>query len=255
MFDYKYKKIANLIRQIRLENPYKEPIKHRMWFEQCQYNIPLLIFGSIELNNVCKEQKYKNLLFSSRDCCLWIQIFDTLYKKYNSIYFNTSRKIYYNATDDYVKYVKSLYNDRSVIIDLHASGKSVSHYFKTHMDTIPNVFFMYHIRSQNYGIISNINVYQVYKYGSPGALNGRHARIEVLNYDTIGTLISYEGNKPIRAPIEYNLQTVRDGYHKCIEYCCKIINDYYINYDTINHDLMKEINETMNKNKACSDIG
>jgi hypothetical protein len=256
LIKYDYNKIADLMKHVRLSNPHKNPIKHRMWFEQCQYNIPLLIFASIQLNNICCKNKFKRLLFSTRDCCLWIKIFNQMYKGVKTVYFHTSRNIYYNPTDDYIKYIKDLYNANSIIIDLHATGKSLSYFFDKHTDTIPDVFFLYYIKAKNRDDIpKNINVQCIYTHGSPGALDGRHARIEVLNYDIIGTLVSYKNNKPIRDPIEYNKENVEEGYHKCIDFCCKIMDEYKIDNDTINMELIRQINATMNKNKACGNIG
>src|SRR3990167_3642924 len=68
--------LACLMRALRLQNPYP-PLspEYLLWNEQCQLNVPVLLQASLYLNDFCQKHQKKRILFTSRDGCLWIQLF------------------------------------------------------------------------------------------------------------------------------------------------------------------------------------
>jgi predicted HAD superfamily hydrolase len=84
--------LACLMRALRLQTPYPPLFpEYLFWNDQCQINVPTLLEASLYLNDFCQKHHKKRILFTSRDGCLWIQLFKTLYPHYDSIYFHASR--------------------------------------------------------------------------------------------------------------------------------------------------------------------
>ncbi len=95
VFAAHHEDLAKLMRNLRLSNPYsKETLSYKVWEEQAQFNVPILILACCYLDEFCQSNHKQRLLFSSRDCCHLIDIFKALFPKYESIYFYSSRLVY-----------------------------------------------------------------------------------------------------------------------------------------------------------------
>jgi len=180
--------LANLMRMLRLSNPYNSKTIHwKVWDEQAELNVPILILGSLALDQFCIEHKKKSLLFSTRGCCHFFKIFSALFPKYRSTYFHTSRYIYRNPTPEYIEYVRSLYTEDSLIVDERGSGTTCQEFFNKHFHT-----------SANYIALTR-------SWGEPQHLSCLYSKnIEITNFDCIGSLVSFNKDGPIRIPLEYN---------------------------------------------------
>jgi len=201
--------LANLMRTLRLLNPYEPKSSHwKVWNEQAQLNVPILILGSLELNKFCITHKKKSLLFSARGCCHFMKIFSNLFPEYQSTYFHTSRYIYINPTPEFIQYVRSLYTQDSLIIDEHGSGASCQEFFNKQFHTSANYISL--VRSMG---------------PMPYLAKAFGVRIEVLNFDRIGSLISFNKDGPIRNPLEYKLEDVLPA-HECIDKCLDLLQYY-----------------------------
>lgn len=199
-------KLAEVIREIRLKNPYSpQSGQYYMWREQCQINLPLLYLASIILHDYVIQNNIHTLLFATRDSIHWQRIYAQMFPDENTAYFHASRQIFYSPTEHYTQYVKSTITDmdRTVFIDVHGTGKSATHYFSTHFGKVPHLF-----------IISATPFHPFTALRCIGQSNSDH--IEMLNYDQIGTLRSYDENGPVRSAPEYDVNIIQP-YHQCVD--------------------------------------
>lgn len=205
--------LAYLMRAVRLQNPYPSgSAEYLLWNEQCQLNLPILIQSSLYLNGFCQKEGKKRILFTSRDGCLWIQLFQKLYPHYDSIYFHASRATYMIPTSSYIEYVKSIYTKDTVIVDSRGRGRSCEKFFTTHLNVQPVYLAIVNFGKKHYGIVRK-------RKGCDG--------IEMLNYDLSGTLYDVQDGKPLRCEPEYDLRFVQP-MHACIEKCKEILSHYQI---------------------------
>jgi predicted HAD superfamily hydrolase len=134
--------LAQLIKYVRLSNDYLEEPYKSLYTEQVNKNISILILYSFYINQICIEKNINKILFTTRDCCLLSKIFNKLFPQYEQITFNSSRIIYENPSEDYINYVKSIYTDNSIIVDLQGSGKSIFNFFEKYINIKPNVVYL-----------------------------------------------------------------------------------------------------------------
>jgi len=216
--------IAKLIRQTRLLNMYDtEPFKS-LYNEQVNKNLPILILYSIFINRVCIENNYDTILFSTRDCCLLKQVFEQLFPNYKIIKFHSSRLIYKNPSKDYVEYVKSVYHNKSIIIDLQGSGNSVQAFFDNNMNIKLNIIYLIlFIKQDNFNYVIN---------------DMRGDNIENINYDIEGTLLDFTNNSPIRDNLEYSVEFIKPS-HEAIKIACENIKSYNIHLNQNKDEIIK----------------
>lgn len=203
--------LACLMRTLRLQNPYvpRSP-EYLLWNEQSQLNVPLLIHASLYLDDFCKKKKKKRVLFTARDGCLWIQLFQKLFPEYESIYFHTSRFAYKFPTTTFIEYVRGIYSDESVIVDSNGRGDTCKDFFQEHLHICPLYLSIVNSSKRNHTILRK-------KVACAG--------IEKLNYDTVGALFDVRDGKPVRAEPEYNLRFVYPN-HACIVKCRELLPQY-----------------------------
>jgi len=194
--------LSQLMCELRLLNPYPSDLpEHLLWNEQAQINIPLLIQASLALNAFCKQYAKKRILFTARDCCLWIRLFKILYPNYESIYFHVSRFVCYAPSESFLEYVQHVYSNDAVIVDLHGPGKSVEKFFQKHFQLKPNYFSIF-------------------------ACADPFLNIERINYDVVGALYDFQ-KEPLRAPLEYDLRYVVPS-HACIQKCEELLPAFQV---------------------------
>jgi hypothetical protein len=203
--------LANLMRVLRLLNPYPEKsMQGEAWERQAQFNVPRLILGSLNLNAFCQKRNISSLLFSARGCCHFIKIFKKLFPNYTSTYFYTSQSMYQNPSPEFVCYVHSLYSPNSVIVEESGSGAICQKFFTKHLLTIPNYTTLVCCSS------SLPRLSEKFKYIP-----------KYLNLDCIGHLISFNRTSPVHAPLEYPLEHVQPA-HECIEKCLSLLDEYAV---------------------------
>lgn len=196
-------KIASLMQQLRMQNPYAEgQDEFYLWNDQCQLNLPLLLSACLYLDDFCKKKKKHRVLFSARDTCLWMQLFTTLFPNYESIYYHTSRHTYFFPSTSFIEYVRSVYHEETVIVDLCGSGESVDQFFKKHLGIKPATLYLLGCKRRRPAVFS---------FQEP-----TFDIIEQLNYDLVGALFDVEKGIPKRAPVEYDINFVIPS-HACIK--------------------------------------
>jgi hypothetical protein len=201
--------LANLMRTLRLQNPYPfRSVSYRIWNEQAQLNVPILVLASEALYTFCTQNNCDRILFSERGCCNWIKIFRTLFPENQSISFATSRIMYYNPSSDYLDYVRSVYTPNTVIVDEFGTGNSVLTFFDTFFSQRPHLLYIFLGNNKNFCLA-----------------HAKTAHIEMLNQDSKGTLIGFTLEGPIRAKLEYD-QSVIHPAMKCIDLCVSLLNKY-----------------------------
>ena len=211
--------LAKCIQEISKANPYQNKDEALMWDEQCFVNFPLLYMASIYLYNYAKERKCDTFLFATRDCCHWFKIFSKIYPNAKSHYFHCSRNMFEGGARNvaFKKYVESIAPniDTTIFVDIHGTGRRMFQYFSSEFSKVPYCFLL-SATFRNYGQFPKIT--QAYhKEGKFMNLifDARGSPIEMLNYDTIGTLQNYAPAGPIRDQLEYKVSLI-EPYHASI---------------------------------------
>lgn len=246
-----HQELAFLMRALRLQNPYTlgSP-EYLIWNEQSQLNVPILILSSFYLNDFCRENKKNQVLFTTRDGCLWIRIFQQLFPEYNSVYFHSSRRCYELPSVSFVEYVSSIYTKDSVIVDGQGTGYSCENFFRHYLHIAPCYMAIVNRGCGHQAVIRWAETERC------------SAKIEMLNYDVVGSLCDFQNGKPLRLKPEYDLKYI-DPAHACIKKCVEMLSHY--SFKRFDKSLMKFfieaietqivitqfINHTLDHQSAC----
>jgi hypothetical protein len=224
--DYGFSKLADLINDLLVSNPWnkeKDPFRRKMYKEQVLINLPILYISSLWTYLYFLENNLKTILFATRDCCHLFKVFKTLFPEVDAHYFHCSRNMFEGATAKenkyYKRYVKEIVKEpkRTLFLDLHGSSIRVTLFFKKEFKEVPHcVQISSRFRDEKdveetLGSVLNMKkctslVYQA--AGSP---------IEMLNYDLVGTLQTYDEEGPLRNRLEYDYDMI-NVYHKTMDY-------------------------------------
>lgn len=206
--------LCSLLRRFRLMNPYADDtLEYKIYDQQIQYNIPLLLFTCKKLETILVSENRTKVLFLSRDGCLIYKLFSFLYPQYKSVYFYSSRFVNRNYNNDYVEYLKSNYTEDSIIFDLHGAFVSARKLYMNTFGHLPRVFifnFQANLEEQYYDKITYVT-----KFG---------CRIELFNQDLHGSAIEFKENKIIRLPTEAPIKHIRI-MHETVENFIKFIDN------------------------------
>ena len=220
--------LACLMRALRLQNPYvPESPEYLIWNEQGQLNIPVLIHASLYLDRFCREHGKKRILFTARDGCLWVRLFQAMYPRYDSIYFHASRYVYMYPTPSFIEYARGIYTDDSVIVDSHGKGRTCEAFFGLHLQKKPAYLAIVNSGRKHHAIVRKRRI---------------HEGIEKMNYDLVGALYDVRGGAPVRCKPEYDLRFVAPG-HLCMEKCLEILSRF--NWEKFDQRVVKRGVEAM----------
>jgi hypothetical protein len=186
--------LCKLLRTFRLKNTWAEDsTEYTIYDQQIRHNIPILLFMCKQLANILVQENRTTVLFFTRDGCLIYKLFSALYPQYNSIYLQSSRIINENYNQDYIAYLKSVYvKDKCIMFDLHGSFSTGRKMFMAEFGHLPRIF-----------IFDTSKLAPHYDGMTTFAQLGN--RLEMLNPDTIGTLVNFIGDVGIRKPSDHNL--------------------------------------------------
>lgn len=189
--------LASFLRRFRLMNTYVEgSLEYKIYDQQVQYNIPLLLFMCRKLVNILESENRNTVLFLSRDGCLIYKLFSFLCPKYKSVYLLSSRIMNNNYNEEYKNYVMQNYNETDCILfDLHGSFNSGRELF----GVLPRIFI--------FDLSKIENVYDKMTYISNKGDKGN--RIELFNQDLNGSLLDLKNENPIRMPPETSLKHIK----------------------------------------------
>lgn len=225
--------IAYISRILRLLNPYDlNTINYLLWNEASHYTITTNILISFFIKNEIDNNNYKNILFSSRDCHYLVEIFKVIFPELSEkvIYFDSSRKMYYEPTEEYIKYASNLM-ENSIVIDLQGSGKSFKYFCEK--NNIKSNYFVVIDTGEDFK-----NKINIFKYRDTNFSD----KIERINYAPYGSLVSYK-KYAIRENPEYDVSLL-EPYEKVIQECIKLINlKFYLNSDNMRDTLFFILSE------------
>lgn len=223
--DNDWKSLITFIKHMNEINPYngKNKVKSAMWNEQVYVNFPILYLSCIHLYLYGKKNGCDTYLFATRDCSQMVKVFRRLFPNEKKVhYFNCSRLMFESATavtnPVYNAYVKSLVTDTSntIFIDIHGTGERPLNFFPKVYGKAPHIYMLSTGHTENSKMpkcsqdaIANKR-FVVVVYGARGS------PIEMLNYDKVGTLEDFTSIGPIRADLEYSIDTI-ETYHECID--------------------------------------
>ncbi|MGD1863055.1 MAG: tetratricopeptide repeat protein [Phormidesmis sp.] len=145
-------KLAKIIRKIRLEHPFKAPLRNDFYNCFVQGNLVMLTIFSVFLLKTAEEKNIRRFLLSSRDCyhlnTVFRQIIKCCHLTIDCQYFLTSRLSRISCSEDYLSYVLQLIQPGSsaAIVDLAGTGLSLSYLLQQVREEIvlppvPLVFF------------------------------------------------------------------------------------------------------------------
>lgn len=213
-----HKDLADLMRTLRLSNPYeKDSLNYRSWEEQSQINVPILIQASCFINEVCKKFEKNKILFQARDCCHLVKIFQKLFPDYESVYFYCSQECYKNASKDFLEYVHTLYDDNTILIDGLATGRSCTNFFKNHLGKTP---FIVTLTKCPVGLD---NIIGMSIHSDP--------LIEFTNLAMHGRTKDVVSGEPILYPLKFDV-SIFEPSHNCIALCLDLLRHYnFKNFD------------------------
>jgi len=201
------------LRRFRLMNPYDETtFEYKLYDYQIQYNIPLLLFMCKKIYTILTSEHRNKVLFLSRDGCLIYKLFSFLYPQFKSYYVYSSRLINKTYTDNYVAYLKEIFNDSdSLLFDLHGSFNSGRKLFMEVFNCLPRILI--------FDLSIKTNCYDKLSYFT------HHSNmIETFNQDLNGSLIDYKDNKTIHMPTETPLEHIK-VMHNTVEEFIHYIKD------------------------------
>ena len=207
--DSGHRELACLMRALRLQNPYAPGSEaFLVWNEQAEFNVPILILASQYLNALCTEKGYTTILFSERGCCHWRPIFQTLFPSRRSVSFAASRILYKNPSPEYLQYVRLFNDPNTVIVDDHGSGQSVKSFFQEYFSKLPSLLYLAATAKE-----------------TPGIVFGGLWQFELLNEDRTGTIVDFNSNGPVRAPLEFAREHV-DPAFACVDLALSLLEKY-----------------------------
>lgn len=129
--DRGWARLSELVREVRLANPFADAgsDERYLWLLTCQMNFPLLVFGSLWLEQQAQTTASTKLLFVSRDGWLWQRLHRQLFPNRESVYFFASRLCQFQPSESYRRYFQSEWTPQSMIVDLSSTSTSWSKYF------------------------------------------------------------------------------------------------------------------------------
>jgi len=227
-----YKPLAKMLLMLWKKNPYPVGSRKRTMFnEQAGTNIPLLYFGSIRLFEYAQKLKIKNLLFVTRDCIHWHRIFSALFQDHDFkvTYFHSSRIMFQEAVKKKNKFYQAYVDEVSegdiskcIYADVHGTAKNYLAYCEKLYPNKAPACFLLTIGADNYREMPK----ECYALHKKGRLIGAVRKTagspaEMLNYDTIGSLVNFDKQGARRMEVEYDIKLLKP-YHQCVDLFLKI---------------------------------
>jgi len=176
---------------------------------QSQYNAPLLLACSQVLHDIVQTNWLEHVLFSERDCCLWHDMFRILYPDVRASYIIANRNLLRNGGKKYYRYLNELYQNNAILVDLCASGKSLS-FALPHLETQNPQFFTPLLLS---GMKANLSGIVAHRITTNIATTCNNTFMEMLNYDTQFRVTRLD-DPPIREDEnEYDMAVVQEQHN------------------------------------------
>lgn len=191
---------ALVSRALRLSVPPGDVVERELRLLQASLNIPLLIVASLCLRHEIHRSQQQRVLFSSRDCHLWIRIFGSLERVLGSIaesrYFFTSRAAKAGCSANYRDYLHAEIGQGAILADLSGTGMSAKRLLEQ-TGAAATLLFIYQIRTKEvFDFYRNIYPNGAPPQGIVSLIEGAEVddspiwdAWEILNYSTQGTTL------------------------------------------------------------------
>jgi len=182
-----FRGLAQIVRQARLSTWHDDPVMRQLQLIQSRFNFPILLLSSILLARFLAANKIQNVLFCSRDCNLWIDLFRAVRQQIGvetgESYFYTSRLARMKSSPSYRRYAEQALKGGSLLVDVCGTGWSLSHMLRGLGVQTP-VFFIHHlpktdVYEQMRPTPEGMTVHSVMK-GWPAGVNNQY--LEAANY-------------------------------------------------------------------------
>lgn len=186
--------LAEVIREARLRTWHADPVLRQVQLLQIQLNLPILILSTLRLARTAERIGAERILFSSRDCNMWIQLYETMAKTLGGAseasYFYTSREARIRPSEDYQSYARERLSRRALVVDLCGTGWSMSnlfaalgldgqHLFFTHWMNTPTAYLA-HAGLQHSCVVDSVV--------GPDRANLSNVHLEMCNYAEHGSV-------------------------------------------------------------------
>jgi hypothetical protein len=145
-----YEWLANLVREARLSTWNSDTELREVQLCQIELNFPMILLATLHLLHLARENGWRNILFSGRDCYLWDQLYQALWPRFSGAptgsYFYTSRMARLRPSKSYLEYLAEMSDNRpTVIVDICGTGWSLDRLLQ-HAPTLPiDGFLIHHI--------------------------------------------------------------------------------------------------------------
>ncbi|WP_377298443.1 hypothetical protein [Rhizobium sp. SGZ-381] len=145
------RQLAELCREARLRTWSDDKSIRMVQMIQANLNFPLMLMASIELANLVRQRGCRRVLFSSRDCDMWVPLFEEVARRMGvtckAEYFYTSRLAKMQPSESYLAYARDRIGEDSIVVDLCGTGWSLSHLAeRLGLSKVP-VFFLHKLPS------------------------------------------------------------------------------------------------------------
>jgi hypothetical protein len=102
---------------------------------QFEFNLPLLILGSLDVLQQAAVENVDTLLMCARDCHLWVHLMRFLAPRSRAVpvvhYLVSSRILLLSGSADYLTYFTRMSGFRNMVVDVSGTGRSPVHFIST----------------------------------------------------------------------------------------------------------------------------
>jgi hypothetical protein len=209
---------AYWLRSQRLTHNITPDTNTRLHYLQLEYNIPFLWASSHALYTYFLRNNLTKLLFMSRDCQIFMDVFKKLYPEVPCEYVYISRDCLQSGSTSYFSYLNKRLTKTAALVDLSASGGSLRTacpYLKIENPNLWTAFFLKEPFKVDLGPIHMERI----AINTETKCNNSH--LERINYADHWHIIDVKprGIPVYDQPGEYDMELVKK-YH---EFICKII--------------------------------
>jgi hypothetical protein len=196
--------LGELIRAARLRIAREDPLARRLLLVQTQFNFPILALASVALHRHAVAARATRVLFSSRDCHLWHELYGALFpESVETEYFYTSRRIRVEPSAAYRAYARGRLIEGSILVDLCGSGWSSARLMETLDLKARALYFLHRIApvplyEQHY---RTPDVCCVDALLTPDREGLDHIRLEMSNYALYGSAVGMRVAAGVAVPV------------------------------------------------------
>jgi hypothetical protein len=140
--------LALFVREARLRSHHEDPLLRGLQRIQIEINLPILLLSTIQLCRVASAIGADRLLFCSRDCDLWLELYRVMAPiagaHFEGEYYYTSRIARTAGSADTLAYSRACLGERALVVDACGTGWSLSHLFEKLGMRGRHAFFIHH---------------------------------------------------------------------------------------------------------------